>query len=69
MMSRKGADWSTEELRKTLLSRGVKITEWLFFDVEHKDASENTNPGRTRNGRATAWELHPVTSITIVHGP
>ncbi len=69
MMSRKGADWITKELRKTFLGRRVKIKGWLFFDIAHKDASENTNPGRTKNWRATAWELHPVTSITIVHGP
>ena len=69
MMRRKGVDWSTQELSKTLLGHRVKKTGWLFFDGKHTDASENTNPGRTRSWRATAGELYPVTSITIVHGP
>jgi hypothetical protein len=69
MMSRKGADWSTKGLRKTLLGRWVKITGWLLFDAEHKQESENTAPGRTRNWRATAWEIHPVTGMEVVRRP
>lgn len=69
MMGRKGVDWSTKALRKMLLGRRVKAAGWLFFDVEHENESENTDPGGTRNWRATAWELHPVTSITIVPDP
>ena len=42
---------------------------WLFFDSEHTNAAENTNPGNASNWRATAWELHPVTSFSIVPKP
>ena len=69
MMQEKGVDWMTRGLRKALLGRWVKVQGWLFFDSEHKNTSENTNPGRERNWRATAWEIHPVTSIEIVQRP
>jgi hypothetical protein len=41
----------------------------MLFDVEHQNASENTAPGRERNWRATAWEIHPITSIEVVQRP
>jgi hypothetical protein len=69
MMQEKGVDWTTRGLRKALLGRWVKVQGWLFFDTEHKNRSENTNPGREQNWRATAWEIHPVTSIEIVQRP
>jgi hypothetical protein len=69
IMQEKGVDWTTRGLRKALLGRWVKVQGWLFFDSEHKNASENTNPGRERNWRATAWEIHPVTSIEVVQRP
>ncbi len=69
MMKEKGVDWTTKALRAQFLGRWVKISGWLLFDVEHKNASENTNPGRSRNWRGTAWEIHPVTSIEVVHRP
>jgi hypothetical protein len=63
------ADWSTRGLRDRLLGRWVKVRGWMLFDAEHKDESENTAPGRPRNWRATAWEIHPVSSIEIVSRP
>ncbi len=69
MMNDKGMDWTTKGLRKTLLGRWVKVQGWLFFDAEHKNESENTNPGRERNWRATAWEVHPVVSMEVVQRP
>lgn len=69
MMSEEGVDWTTKGLHKTLLGRWVRVAGWLLFDVEHKSESENTSPGRKRNWRATAWEIHPVTSITVVNRP
>ena len=59
-------DWSTKTLRQELLGRRVKVKGWLLFDAEHENQSENTNPRRKRNWRATAWEIHPVTGIHIV---
>ena len=59
-------DWSTQNLRKILLKRQVKVTGWMMFDAQHGNAAENTNPGGTHNWRATAWEIHPVTAIQTV---
>jgi hypothetical protein len=64
-MKAKGIDWTTKQLRKRFLGRWVKVQGWLMFDEEHKQQSENTNPGRSRNWRATAWEIHPVTNIEV----
>jgi hypothetical protein len=33
--------------------------------VEGGNGTENTAPGRERNWRATAWEIHPITSIEV----
>jgi hypothetical protein len=64
--SRQGSDWSTTTLQRELTGRRVRIQGWLMFDAEHDRESENTNPGRSENWRATAWELHPVTAIRVV---
>jgi len=69
IMAGKGVDWSTRALRDKLLGRWVRVTGWMLFDAEHKDESENTAPGRARNWRATAWEVHPVTAIEVVPRP
>jgi hypothetical protein len=59
----------TRALRDRLLGRWIRIRGWMLFDVEHQSQSENTAPGRERNWRATAWEIHPVTSIEVVQRP
>ena len=69
MMAAQGEDWSTRALRDRLLGRWIRIRGWMLFDVEHQSQSENTAPGRGRNWRATAWEIHPVTSIEVVPRP
>ena len=69
LMKKSGDDWSTKNLRDKLLGRWVTFSGWLFFDEEHSNLSENTNPKRERNWRATAWEIHPVTKIEIVTKP
>ena len=60
------ADWSTSTLRRTLIGRRVRVTGWLFDDLEHKPQAENTNPGGAQNWRATVWEIHPVTGFTVL---
>ena len=65
MMAEKGIDWSTLMLRSKYLGRWVEVEGWLFFDSEHTNKAENTNPGNLTNWRGTAWEIHPVTSIKI----
>jgi len=69
LMAAKGVDWSTPALRRQYLGRWVRVTGWLLFDAEHANASENTAPGRPRSWRATAWEVHPITSIEVVNRP
>lgn len=62
------ADWSTDALKQQLLGKRVRITGWLFDDLEHKGESENTNPGGAKNWRATVWEIHPITAIEVLPG-
>lgn len=62
----RGWDWSSDALRRDLVGRRCRFEGWLLFDIEHAEESENTNPGGAGNWRATAWEVHPITSITIV---
>lgn len=69
VMAAQGVDWSTQALRDRLLGRWIKVRGWMLFDVEHQNASENTAPARERNWRATAWEIHPITSIEVVQRP
>ena len=63
---RQGWDWSELALRRVLQGRWCRFEGWLYFDREHAAESENTAPGGAGNWRATAWEVHPVTGITIV---
>ena len=69
IMAERGVDWSTQTLRDGLLGRWVRVTGWMLFDFEHEGQAENTAPGRPRNWRATAWEIHPVTAIEVVPKP
>ena len=69
LMLAKGIDWSTKTLRDKILGRWVKFEGWLFFDEEHANAAENTAPGRERNWRATAWEIHPITNMEVTVRP
>jgi hypothetical protein len=61
-----GWDWRADTLRQELVGRRCRFEGWLLFDREHADESENTTPGARGNWRATAWELHPVTSIEVL---
>lgn len=69
IMRQKGENWSTKKLRDKLLGRWVCFEGWLLFDEEHASQAENTSPGRERNWRATAWEVHPVTGFKVVNKP
>jgi hypothetical protein len=61
-----GLDWSEESLQKQLVGHWCEFEGWLYFDVGHVEESENYSPGQPDNWRATAWELHPVTKITVI---
>ena len=69
IMRERSADWSTRALRDQFLGRWVRVRGWMLLDTEHRAESENTVPGRAENWRATAWEIHPVTSMEVVARP
>jgi hypothetical protein len=66
IMQQRGADWSTDGLKKTLIGKKVRLRGWMLYDWHYTDESENTNPGGRKNWRATAWEVHPVISIEVL---
>jgi hypothetical protein len=61
-----GMDWSEETLHTQLIGHWVEFEGWLFFDLGHDEESENVAPGNAENWRATAWEIHPITRITVI---
>ncbi len=62
----RGIDWSESALESNLIGRWCRIEGWLLFDREHAQESENLSPRSVQNWRATAWEIHPVTGITVL---
>jgi len=64
--ARQRLDWSTATLQRQLAGRRVRFEGWLLFDDEHDEESQNTSPGNHDNWRATAWEIHPATSIEVL---
>jgi len=61
-----GIDWSEETLQAQLVGHWCEFEGWLYFDAGHAEESENISPGEADNWRATAWEIHPVTKITVI---
>ena len=59
-------DQDEAKLQSQLVGHWVEFEGWLYFDVGHAQESENTAPGREDNWRGTAWEIHPVTKITVI---
>jgi len=68
LMATVGKDWSTTTLKRTITGKQIRVRGWLFFDGEHEHQAENTEPDGDRNWRATAWEIHPITSLAVVSG-
>jgi hypothetical protein len=62
----KGIDWTPETLRNQLVKHWCEFEGWLYFDEGHEKESENGSPQQPDNWRATAWEIHPVTRITVL---
>ena len=62
----RGMDWSAETLHAQLVGRWCEFEGWLYYDVGHDEDSENTAPNKPDNWRATAWEIHPITKITVI---
>jgi len=63
---RQGIDWSEKTLQAQLVGRWCEFEGWLYFDLGHVEESENVSPGNPENWRATAWEIHPITKITVI---
>lgn len=61
-----GMDWSEQTLQAQLVGRWCEFEGWLYFDVGHAEESENTAAGNPENWRGTAWEVHPITKITVI---
>lgn len=61
-----GMDWSEKTLHAQLVGHWCEFEGWLYYDVGHADESENIAPGEPDNWRATAWEVHPITKITVI---
>ena len=58
--------WDEATLQAQLVGHRVEFEGWMYFDAGHAQESENTASGRADNWRATAWEIHPVTKITVI---
>jgi hypothetical protein len=59
-------DWSTQALRAQYVQRWVIVRGWLLFNFEAASTSLHTaDLGGPAATRATAWEIHPVTSIDV----
>jgi len=61
-----GVDWTTPTPHRHLVGRWIRVTGWLFFDEEHANAARNTGVEGSHIWRATAWEIHPITTIQIL---
>lgn len=62
----RGMDWSEQTLQAQLVGHWCEFEGWLYFDAGHAEESENIAAHNPNNWRATAWELHPVTKITVI---
>lgn len=62
----RGIDWSEQTLQAQLVGHWCEFEGWLYFDAGHAEESENIAPGNPENWRATAWEVHPITKITVI---
>ncbi len=61
-----GIDWSEQTLQRQLVGHWCEFEGWLYFDLGHAVEAENTAANRPGNWRATAWEIHPVTKISVI---
>jgi hypothetical protein len=64
--AKQGIDWSEKTLQAQLVGHWCEFEGWLYFDAGHAEESENISPGKPNNWRATAWEIHPITKITVL---
>ena len=60
-----GINWSEQTLQQQLVGHWCEFEGWLYFDLGHAEEAENTAANRPDNWRGTAWEIHPITKITV----
>lgn len=58
-----------KSVKAQLEGHWVRFTGWMLYDYIHKSNAKNTNPTGKAIWRATAWEIHPVTSFKVVPKP
>jgi hypothetical protein len=63
---KQGMDWSEQTLQAQLVGHWCEFEGWLYLDAGHTEEAENTAPSNPKNWRATAWEIHPITKITVI---
>jgi len=63
---KQGMDWSEQTLQAQLVGHWCEFEGWLYLDAGHTEEAENTAPNNPENWRATAWEIHPITKITVI---
>lgn len=64
IMKVKNEDWSYNNLKK-LRGQEIEVEGWLFYDWEHGDKAYLYNGDEQKSWRVSAWEIHPITSLTI----
>jgi len=60
-------DWTTKHLRQILLNHKIRISGFMLFDVMHRSNARNTNPHGGSLWRQSAWEIHPITKLELLH--
>lgn len=58
-----------ENAKNLFEGKWVTFRGWMFYNYSFVDEAQSTNPGIGDVWRATPWEVHPVTSYTILAGP
>jgi hypothetical protein len=62
-------DAMLQKVKDKIEGKWVKFEGWMLYDYIHAPQSESTAPGNATNWRATPWEVHPVTALTVLPGP
>ncbi len=68
LAARNGFNWYLPALKSIALKK-VRVKGWLLRDAEHVENSfvDGARGGPMEVHRGTIWEVHPVTSITILN--
>jgi hypothetical protein len=69
--------WTSDAIQQDFKGQTVVVKGWLFYDTDHECGAQATRKdvkpdcaGRDKTvWRATAWEVHPITSIEVKPTP